>query len=65
MAAKSNQKRHIRYFVIDVQGILDHKNQRPLNGPMTPEMDPKWSPQLPLIDLSPFPDLLKHYSPYI
>ena len=39
--------------------------QRPLNGSMTPEMDPKWSPQLPLIDLSPFPDLLKHDSPYI
>ena len=39
--------------------------QRPLNGSVTPEMDPKWSPQLPLIDLSPFPDLLKHYSHYI
>ena len=38
MAAKSNQKRHIRYFVIDVQAILDHKPQRPLNGPMTPGM---------------------------
>ena len=39
--------------------------QRPLNGSMTPEMDPKWSPQLPLIDLSPFPDRLKHCSHYI
>ena len=39
--------------------------QRPLNWSMTPEMDPKWFPQLPLIDLSPFPDLLKHYSLYI
>ena len=39
--------------------------QRPLNGSMTPEMDPKWSPQLPLIDLSPFPDLSKHCSLYI
>jgi len=29
---------------------------------MTPEMDPKWFPQLPVIDLSPFPDLVKHYS---
>ena len=26
---------------------------------------PKWFPQLPVIDLSPFPDLLKHYSLYI
>ena len=32
---------------------------------MTPEMDPKWFPQLPLIDLSQFPDLLKHCSLYI
>ena len=37
----------------------------PLNWSMTPEMDPKWSAQLPLNDLSPFPDLLKHDSPYI
>ena len=28
--------------------------RRPLNGSRTPEMDPKWSPQLPLIDLSGF-----------
>ena len=39
--------------------------QRPLNWSMTPEMDPKWSPQLPLIDLSPFPDRLKHCSHYV
>ena len=39
--------------------------QRPPNWSMTPEMNPKWFPQLPLIDLSPFPDLLKHDSPYI
>ena len=26
---------------------------------------PKWFPQLPVIDLSPFPDLLKHCSHYI
>ena len=39
--------------------------QRPLNGSMTPEMDPKWSPQLPMIDSSPFSNLLKHYSLYI
>ena len=39
--------------------------QRPLNGSMTPEMDPKWSAQLPLINLSLFPDLLKHCSIYI
>ena len=39
--------------------------QRPLNGSMTPEMDPKWSAQLPLIDLNPFPDLIKHYNLYI
>ena len=31
---------------------------------MTPEMDPKWSAQVPVIDLSPFPDLLKHWSLY-
>ena len=30
------------------------------NGSMTPKVDPKWFPQLPQIDLSPFPDLLKH-----
>ena len=39
--------------------------QRPLNGSMTPEMDPIWPPQLALIDLSPFPDLSKHCSLYI
>ena len=39
--------------------------QRPLNWSMTPEMDPKLFPQLPLIDLSPFMTFLKHYSPYI
>ena len=38
--------------------------QRPPNWSMTPKMDPKWFPQLSLIDLSPFPDLWKHYSPY-
>ena len=31
---------------------------RPLNGSRTPEMDPKLSLQLPLIDLSPFPGSL-------
>ena len=36
--------------------------QRPPNWGMTPEMDPKWLPQLPLIDLSPFPDLSKNSS---
>ena len=30
-------------------------HQRPPKGPRTPEMDPKWSTQLPLIGLSPFP----------
>ena len=39
--------------------------QRSPNRSMTPEMDPKWSAQLPVIDLSPFPDLLKHSSLYI
>ena len=39
--------------------------QRSPIGSMTPEMDPKWSAQLPVIDLSPFPDLLKHCSLYI
>jgi len=39
--------------------------QRPLNWSMTPEMDPKWFPQLPVIDSSPFPNLVKHYSLYI
>ena len=34
--------------------------KRPLNGSRTPEMDPKWSPQLPLIDLSPFPGSWTH-----
>ena len=29
--------------------------ERPLNGSRTPETDPKWFLQLPLIDLSPFP----------
>ena len=29
--------------------------QRPPNWSMTPEMDQKWFPKLPLIDLSPFP----------
>ena len=31
-----------------------------LNGSRTPEMDPKWPHQLPLIDLSPFPGPLAH-----
>ena len=39
--------------------------QRPPNWSMNPEMDPKCFPQLPVIDSSPFPDLLKHYSLYI
>ena len=39
--------------------------RRSPNGSMAPAMDPKWSAQLPLIDLSQFPDLLKHNSPYI
>ena len=39
--------------------------QRPPNWSKTPEMDPKWFPQLPVIDLSQFPDLLKHCSLYI
>ena len=39
--------------------------QRPPNWSMTPEMGPKWFPQLSVIDLSPFPDLLKHCSHYI
>ena len=39
--------------------------QRPPNWSMTHEMDQRWFPQLPLIDLSPFPDLLKHSSLYI
>ena len=39
--------------------------QRSPNRSMTPEMDPKWSAQLPLIDLNPFPDLIKHYNLYI
>ena len=39
--------------------------QRSPIGSMTPEMDPKWSAQLPLIDMGPFPDLLKHSSLYI
>ena len=60
-----------------VQAIWDHKDltelaggvreavQRPPNWSMTPEMDPKCFLQLPLIDSSPFPDLVKHYSLYI
>ena len=39
--------------------------QRSPHWSMTPEMDPKCFPQLPVIDSSPFPDLLKHYSLYI
>ena len=35
--------------------------QRPRNGSRTPEMDPKWFPQLPLVDLSPFPGSLTHF----
>ena len=35
------------------------------NWPMTPEMDPKLFPEQPVIDLSPFPYLLKHCSLYI
>ena len=38
--------------------------QRSPHWSMTPEMDPKCFPQLPVIDSSPFPDLLKHYSRY-
>ena len=34
--------------------------QRPPNVPRTPEMDPKWPPQLTLIDLSKFPVSLTH-----
>ena len=40
----------------------------PLEAPKwakDPEMDPKGSPQLPLIHLSPFPDRLKHCNHYI
>ena len=40
-------------------------DQRPPKWSMTPEMDPKWFPQLPLIDLSPFPDLLKRIAAII
>ena len=39
--------------------------QRSPHWSMTPEMDPKCFPQLPVIDSSPFPNLLKHYSLYI
>ena len=39
--------------------------QKPPNWSMNPEMDPKCFPQLPVIDSSPFPNLLKHYSLYI
>ena len=39
--------------------------QRSPHWSMTPEMDPKCFPQLPVIDSSPFPNLVKHYSLYI
>ena len=32
-----------------------YSRRDPLKGPRTSEMDPKWSTQLPLIGLSPFP----------
>ena len=32
----------------------------PLNGSRTPETDPKWYPQLPLVDLNPFQRSLTH-----